>query len=86
MSVKKKEINKKLESIVKKNLKLNKSFNLSKILKLKMDDDLDSLSLISIVADINQKLKVKFSADQISNVKSMNDIFQLVFKFLKLND
>ena len=51
-----------------------------------MDDDLDSLSLISIVADINQKLKVKFSADQISNVKSMNDIFQLVFKFLKLND
>ena len=86
MKVKKSQINKKLELIVKKNLKLNKSFNLSKILKLKIDDDLDSLSLISVVADINQKLKIKFSADQISNVKSIDDIFKLVFKFLKLND
>ena len=86
MKVKKNQINKKLELIVKKNLKLNKSFNLSKILKLKIDDDLDSLSLISVVADINQKLKIKFSADQISNVKSIDDIFKLVFKFLKLND
>ena len=86
MKVKKSQINKKLELIVIKNLKLNKSFNLSKILKLKVDDDLDSLSLISVVADINQKLKIKFSADQISNVKSIDDIFKLVFKFLKLND
>ena len=86
MKIKKSQINKKLELIVKKNLKLNKSFNLSKILKLKIDDDLDSLSLISVVADINQKLKVKFSADQIANVKSIDDIFILVFKFLKLND
>ena len=86
MKVKKNEIIKKLELVVKKSLKLDKSFKLSKILKLKIDDDLDSLSLIAIVADINQKLKVKFSAEQISRVRSINDIFKLVFKFLKLND
>lgn len=83
MKIKKKEINKKLESIIKKNLKLNKSFNSKKIINLKLRDGLDSLSLISIVADINQKLKVKFSANQISKIKSVNDIFQLAFKQLK---
>ena len=52
MKVKKKEINKKLVLIFRKNLRLNKSFNSKKILKLKLGSDIDSLSLISIVAEI----------------------------------
>ena len=82
MKAKKKQITRKLELIVKRNLKLNKSFNSKKILKLKLGSDLDSLSIISIIAEINQKLKVKFSADQISKMKSINDIFKLAFKSL----
>ena len=83
MKVKKQHISKQFELIVRKNLKLKKSSNLSKILKLKIDDDIDSLSLISIFADINQKLKVKFSADQMSSVRSIDDILKIVFQFLK---
>tara|TARA_Y100000590_G_C15678486_1_gene998895 strand:- start:1102 stop:1362 length:261 start_codon:yes stop_codon:yes gene_type:complete len=85
MKVKKKEINKKLVLIFRKNLRLNKSFNSKKILKLKLGSDIDSLSLISIVAEINQKFKVKFSADQISKIRSTSDIFKFVFKFFKIN-
>ena len=81
----KKEINKKLVLIFRKNLRLNKSFNSKKILKLKLGSDIDSLSLISIVAEINQKFKVKFSADQISKIRSTSDIFKFVFKFFKIN-
>ena len=59
------KIDKKLEKILKRHLKIKSFNNSSKLKKLKFGDELDSLSLISIISDMAKHLKINVTADQI---------------------
>lgn len=71
------KINNKLEKIIKKNLRLKNFDNFHKIKKMKFGDELDSLSLIAIIADIVRQFKIKIDANQISKIKSIEDLIKL---------
>lgn len=71
------KINKKLEKIFKKHLKIKNLTDLNKLKKLKFGDELDSLSLISIISDMSKELKINITANHIAKIRNIQDIIAL---------
>ena len=71
------KIDKKLEKILKRHLKIKNLPDLNKLKKLKFGDELDSLSLISIISDMSKELKINITANQIAKIRNIQDIIAL---------
>ena len=71
------KIDKKLEKILKRHLKIKNLTDLNKLKKLKFGDELDSLSLISIISDMSKELKINITANQIAKIRNIQDIIAL---------
>ena len=71
------KIDKKLEKILKRHLKIKSLSDLKKIKKLKFGDELDSLSLISIISDMAKDMKINITVNQIAKIKNIQDIIAL---------
>lgn len=71
------KIDKKLEKILKRHLKIKSLSDLKKIKKLKFGDELDSLNLISIISDMAKYMKINITVNQIAKIKNIQDIIAL---------
>tara|TARA_B100000795_G_C22804965_1_gene444266 strand:- start:2361 stop:2600 length:240 start_codon:yes stop_codon:yes gene_type:complete len=71
------KIDKKLEKILKRHLKIKSLSDLKKIKKLKFGDELDSLNLISIISDMVKDMKINITVNQIAKIKNIQDIIAL---------
>jgi len=71
------KIDKKLEKILKRHLKIKSLSDLKKIKKLKLGDELDSLNLISIISDMAKDMKINITVNQIAKIKNIQDIIAL---------
>ena len=71
------KIDKKLEKILKRHLKIKSLSDLKKIKKLKFGDELDSLNLISIISDMAKDMKINITVNQIEKIKNIQDIIAL---------
>jgi|TARA_B110000858_G_C17780687_1_gene464623 acyl carrier protein len=71
------KIDKKLEKILKRHLKIKSLSDLKKIKKLKFGDELDSLNLISIISDMAKDMKINITVNQIAKIKNIQDIIAL---------
>ena len=71
------KIDKTLEKILKRHLKIKSLSDLKKIKKLKFGDELDSLNLISIISDMVKDMKINITVNQIAKIKNIQDIIAL---------
>ncbi len=71
------KIDKKLEKILKKHLRVKNLNDLKKLKKKNFGEELDSLSLISIISDMVKVMKINISVDQIAKIKNVEDIIVL---------
>ena len=71
------KIDKKLEKIIKRHVKIKSLSDLKKIKKLKFGDELDSLNLISIISDMVKDMKINITVNQIAKIKNIQDIIAL---------
>ena len=71
------KIDKKLEKILKRHLKIKSLSDLKKIKKLKFGDELDSLNLILIISDMAKDMKINITVNQIAKIKNIQDIIAL---------
>ena len=71
------KIDKKLEKILKKHLRVKNLNDLKKLKKKNFGEELDSLSLISIISDMVKVMKINISVDQIAKIKNVQDIIVL---------
>ena len=77
------KIDKKLEKILKRHLKIKSLSDLKKIKKLKFGDELDSLNLISIISDMAKDMKINITVNQIAKIKNIQDIIALSKKMIE---
>ena len=71
------KIDKKLEKILKRHLKIKSLSDLKKIKKLKFGDELDSLNLILIISDMAKDMKINITVNKIKKIKNIQDIIAL---------
>ena len=75
-------INKKLKKILSEILKIKK-INLNKKIELKSLKNWDSLAQINFMMALEENFTIRFSIDEVSKFKYLNDIEKIIKKKLK---